>query len=97
MKINISCQEASQLVSRQIDQQLSLMDSVRLRAHLLICKACPVMHRNLKAIHQAGLKYAFRDEAKGGGASGLSPEAKGRISGTLRQEKGDRDAERLKE
>lgn len=95
MKINISCQEASQLVSRQIDQPLSLMDSMRLRAHLLVCKACPIVHRKLKAIHQAGLKYAFRDEAAGGACSGLSPEAKDRIAKSLRQEKGSGDAGRL--
>ena len=96
MKINISCQEASQLVSRQIDQPLGLMDSVRLRAHLLVCKACPIVHRNLKAIHQAGLKYAFRDETAEGECSGLSPAAKDRISRTLRQGKSAGEAERSK-
>lgn len=95
MKINISCQEASQLVSRQIDQPLSLMDSVLLRAHLLVCKACPVVHRKLNAIHQAGLKYALRNEAEGGECPGLSPEAKDRISRRLRQKQGPDEAERL--
>ncbi len=88
MPIKISCQEASLLVSRQIDQPLSLKDRLRLRTHLLICKACPIMHQKLKAIHQAGLKYPFRDEAGGGERLHLSPEAKGRIAKNLRHAKG---------
>ena len=87
MSINISCREASLLVSRQIDQPLGLKDRLRLRAHLLICKSCPIMHQKLKVIHQAGLKYPFRNEAGGDECLCLSPDAKGRIAKTLRHAK----------
>ncbi|MBC2732453.1 zf-HC2 domain-containing protein [Thiobacillus sp.] len=88
--INISCQEATRLVSQQLDQPLSLADKLKLQTHLLICKACPTMHQKFVTLHQAGQKYATRDES-----SGLTPESKARIAKTLRdaaqEKKGNRD------
>jgi predicted anti-sigma-YlaC factor YlaD len=82
--INISCHEATRLVSQQLDQPLSLADKLRLQAHLLICKACPSMHQKFATLHQAGQKYATRDEGGNVEGSGLTPESKARIAETLR-------------
>lgn len=88
--INISCQEATRLVSQQLDQPLSLADTLRLQAHLLVCKACPTMHQKFASLRQASRKYATRDEGMC-----LAPESKARIARTLRnaarKKQGNRD------
>lgn len=82
--INISCHEATRLVSQQLDQPLGLADKLRLQTHLLVCKACPSMHQKFATLHQAGLKYALHDEGGDPEYSGLSPGAKARIAESLR-------------
>ena len=93
MLFMISCQEASQLVSQQIDRPLNLKDRLRLQAHLLICKACPALHRKFEILHRAGQQYILRDEACGNEYPDLSPETKERIVKSLRQEKNSGKAE----
>jgi len=94
MLFMISCQEASQLVSHQVDRPLSLKDRLRLRFHLLLCKACPTLHRKFETLHRAGQQYILHDEACGNECPDLSPEAKERIAKSLRQEKDSDEAER---
>lgn len=93
MLFMITCQEASELVSRQIDRPLSLKDRLRLRAHLLICKACPTLHRKFETLHRAGRQYALRHDACGDECPGLTCEAKERIARSLREQKPERDVE----
>lgn len=85
MLLNISCAQASQLVSQKLDQPLSLKDKLLLRIHLLICVACPTLHRKLEIIHLAGQRYPLRDDTGSNANPGLSRAARDRIVKNLRQ------------
>lgn len=94
MRFMISCQEASQLVSQQIDRPLNLKDRLHLRAHLLICKACPTLHQKFEILHRVGQQFLLHEERCSNECPDLSPEAKERIAKSLRQEKASTEAER---
>lgn len=53
MKLNIDCREATRLVLEGQDRNLSLGDRVRLRAHLVVCRACPVFVRQARLMREA--------------------------------------------
>ncbi len=73
----------------------ALAEKLKLQTHLLICKACPTMHQKFVTLHQAGQKYATRDEGEDAEGSGLTQESKARIAKTLRnaaqRKQGNRD------
>jgi hypothetical protein len=54
----LSCKEATRLVSRGLDRELSFGRRVALRAHLAICSGCTNFSRQLaflrKAVQQIG-------------------------------------------
>ena len=41
MKIRLSCRELTRLVLAGEDRRLGVFERLRIRAHLLACKACP--------------------------------------------------------
>lgn len=53
----ISCRDASRLVSRVQDEELSRWQRFRLRAHLAICDACARFERQLGFLRLAMRKY----------------------------------------
>ena len=49
--MNHFCKEASQLQSDAFDRELTLMEHIRLRIHLLICGACRNYSENLELLN----------------------------------------------
>ena len=51
--MNISCREASRLISQAQDRELSLGERVRLRIHLAICRGCRAFSAQLAFLRRA--------------------------------------------
>jgi hypothetical protein len=49
----LNCKQASQLVSRALDEELSLRERFALKLHLLICKYCSRFSQQLKTLSVA--------------------------------------------
>lgn len=76
---NISCYEASLLMSRGLDGELSLRDRFRLMSHTVVCDGCKLVRRQMEQLHQL-FRLAFRRQAAGAVPHRtLSPEEKERI------------------
>jgi hypothetical protein len=60
--MNISCKEASRLVSQSQDRQLSLGEQVALRLHLAICRGCRAFSVQLAFLRRAVRRLAEADE-----------------------------------
>lgn len=58
----ISCQKASHLISEGMDRPLTLKETISLKMHLIMCKACTQVLKQLKGIRiliRAYRKYLF--------------------------------------
>jgi anti-sigma factor RsiW len=51
--MNLSCKEASRLMSQAEDRELSPGERATLKAHLAICKACRVASEQLQQLRRA--------------------------------------------
>jgi hypothetical protein len=51
--MNISCREASRLISQAQDRELSLGERLRLRIHLAICRGCRAFSAQLAFLRRA--------------------------------------------
>jgi predicted anti-sigma-YlaC factor YlaD len=60
--MNISCKEASRLVSQSQDRQLSLGEQVALRVHLAICRGCRAFSAQVAFLRRAVRRLAEADE-----------------------------------
>jgi hypothetical protein len=78
----ITCKRASELISRSIDEELSMMEKISLCVHLFICNFCRQFSKQLKLIRHAcrGHPEKFFDNQK------LSQEAKQRIIDKIKAE-----------
>lgn len=54
------CRETSELLSRRQDQPLGWLERLRLRSHLLICKACGNLDSQLDFLRKAIKDYRDR-------------------------------------
>ncbi|KUO56835.1 MAG: hypothetical protein APF78_01700 [Sphingomonadales bacterium BRH_c3] len=54
----MNCQNATGLVSQAQDRKLTLGERIRLRLHLLICRACRRFERQLPMIGRAAKRLA---------------------------------------
>ena len=60
--VHINCREATALVLQGEDRRLALAERLRLRMHLLICKACPRFVRQVALMRRSmGPWRAYRD------------------------------------
>ena len=80
MKWNLSCKDASRLVSRRLDAELARGEKLALGLHLALCRNCARFARQLLALRGV-LRAAPPDEAD---QPGLSDEARRRIARELR-------------
>lgn len=63
----LNCREATQLVLQGQDRRLATGERLRLRLHLLVCRACPRFARQMQMLRGAmGPWRAYRDDAEGG-------------------------------
>jgi hypothetical protein len=80
----ISCREASRLMSEKMDRHLGLPERLSLRLHLVMCKGCTLIARQitgLRNLFRAYRKRAFRKPP----LSWLSTEQKEQIKQKLKE------------
>ncbi len=53
MKTLLTCQEATRLVLQSEDRALRTSERLRLRLHMVICKACPRFVQQVQLMRQA--------------------------------------------
>jgi len=61
-KLNLSCREASRLISESRDRDLALGERVTLRIHLGLCTACTRFTKQLDFLREAMKRYPERDD-----------------------------------
>jgi hypothetical protein len=54
---SLSCRDVTRLLSQGEDRSLSWGERIRLRAHLLICRACAQFERQLRLLRLAMRQY----------------------------------------
>lgn len=77
--MKLTCRESSQLISQSLDRRLSLKERVYLRYHLLICKSCQIVDRQLKSLNSFYERFATSQSDISSKQPGLSVEAQKRI------------------
>lgn len=55
--MNLSCREATRLLSQREDRSLSLAESAALRIHLTICRGCRAVGEQIPFLRRALAKY----------------------------------------
>ncbi len=70
MKSHLTCREATRLVLEGEDRRLQLPERLRLRLHLLICKACPNFQRQVNFMRSAMGQWRHYAESADDGAAG---------------------------
>ena len=75
----LRCEEASILTSREHDEPLGLAEKLALRGHILVCRSCRRLRRQLQFLHSAMQRRIADPEGAGPGQDALSPEARARI------------------
>jgi hypothetical protein len=80
----MKCKEASQLISRNLDQPLSMRERLALKFHLIICKYCYRFSQQLQKLHVAihNLSKSIEDDTN----ITLPSETKKRIVASLKSE-----------
>jgi hypothetical protein len=49
-----SCRRVDELLSQAMDEPLGLLDQMRMRMHLRMCRNCPQVEKQLKTLHELG-------------------------------------------
>lgn len=53
MDLKPTCREVHRLVSEGLDRELSLLERARMRAHLLVCRACQNFQGQMTLLRRA--------------------------------------------
>jgi predicted anti-sigma-YlaC factor YlaD len=62
-----SCKEVSKLLSDRLDRKLGLMDSLGLRLHLAMCKACSRVARQFEMLRNGIAELPKLQDPRGSG------------------------------
>jgi len=62
MGLKPTCKEVHRLVSEGLDRDLSLVERLRMRLHLLVCDACTNFNGQMALLRQAMRKLAVPDD-----------------------------------
>ncbi len=81
--LTLHCEEASSLMSRELDEPLGLPERLAVRGHLLVCRSCRRFRRQLQFLRLALQRQNMRLEQDGFAQDALSPEARARIERVL--------------
>jgi hypothetical protein len=84
----ISCKKASHLISEGMNRRLSLKESIGLKIHLLMCRACSQVLKQLKGLRRLLRAYHKYLINKSISSSGLSQLTKDKIKQVLSSQKG---------
>lgn len=86
----LSCKEVCYIVSESLDGKLPWHKLLKVRIHLLMCKACQRMVRQMELLRTAARHYgASGEEAFNPEQETLSEEASARILARLHQAEND--------
>lgn len=77
-----SCKQASRLQSEAMDRNLSLLEALGLRLHLVLCKWCRRYGQQLKFLRRAA--HQCGEQPGCGSVATLAPEARQRMKQKLR-------------
>jgi predicted anti-sigma-YlaC factor YlaD len=66
MGMKPTCKEVHRLVSEGLDRDLSLVERLRMRLHLLACDACTNFNGQMALLRQAMRKLTVSDHKNGG-------------------------------
>jgi hypothetical protein len=77
--LNLRCEDASSLTSKELDEPLRLAESLALRGHVLICRSCRRLRRQLRFLRAAINHRSTESDRDGAGLDTLSPQARERI------------------
>lgn len=84
----ISCQKATELLSKQMDASLSSWENIQVYAHLFFCGGCKVirtqnliLQKIVQKLARDSMDFELHTEIR---LPGLSPEAKERILKAIR-------------
>ena len=75
----LTCKDASQLMSQSLDRRLGLMEKAGLKLHLLICKSCLMVNKQLDFMHRICKQIAANPKDIASMQPSLKPEAQERI------------------
>jgi hypothetical protein len=53
----LNCREATRLVSEGMERRLTLVEGMRLRLHLMICRGCSNFRRHMASLRQLARAY----------------------------------------
>jgi len=86
----VTCKEAALLLTQSIDEPLPRRVALRLRLHLLICRTCATLKKELIALSEAAALLAAQDpsELQAIGAPGLDPQIAEALKKRIRDEEG---------
>ncbi|MFY9512831.1 MAG: zf-HC2 domain-containing protein [Rubrivivax sp.] len=63
MKTTLSCREVTRLVLEGEDRHLRLSERLGVRVHMLVCKACPTVARQMQLMR--GAMGRWKDDGNG--------------------------------
>jgi predicted anti-sigma-YlaC factor YlaD len=66
MNLKVSCRRATELLSQQLDRELSLEERAALQAHLLICRGCRAVDGQFRFLREAIRSLMDPDDASRG-------------------------------
>ncbi len=69
MGLKPTCKEIHRLTSESLDRELTLIERVRMRLHLLVCHACQNFGAQMELIRHAMRKLTVPDDAGKGHGS----------------------------
>ncbi len=62
MKLKPTCREVHRLVSEGQDRDLSVVEKIRVRVHLVVCDACTTFNRQMRFLRHAMRKFEIADD-----------------------------------
>lgn len=86
----LSCKDVCYIVSESLDGKLPWRKRFRVKTHLMVCKACQRMVRQMKLMQSVTQRYGLtREKESRSGQELLSKEASARILARLQQMEND--------
>jgi predicted anti-sigma-YlaC factor YlaD len=61
MEFGTTCKEVHRLTSERLDRELSIVERVRVRLHLLLCIGCRNFDRQMRLIRDAMRRFSIDD------------------------------------
>lgn len=83
----LTCRDFSWLMSKELDTKLSFSTRIRVRVHMVLCRACYRYRKQLELIHSVVQKFApeYDTLATPEESAGLPEESKERIKSFLKK------------